>query len=698
MMSLRPGDVLGRYRLDRVVGQGGMGMVFAATDLRLDRTVAVKVITGPLGSQPEFRDRFHHEATAMSRVDSPHVIQIHDHDEVDGVPFIVTQYVAGTDVSTLLHDRGPMPARTALELCAQVARGLSDVHGQGVLHRDVKPGNVLVRQAGTPQMHAYLCDFGIARADAAGGPAPTVAGAITGTWTYLAPERLAGMPASPASDLYALGCLLWTCLTGAPPYAGTEVQVALAHAQEPVPQLPGSTPFVLELNGVLARLLAKDPAHRYPDAATARAELLRLKHAAPPDTLEQATPPAVGGPTAVRHAVAQVRPSRRRRSPWPALAAIALALLILVGGVTAWTLIRDDEPGRDRAREDRTRVVGDLDGDGDGDAAVVTVDRSGELTSFQRIPSTGKQFGSPVSDGAESGLPTLGDVDGDGVLDVLWFDGGNGVQPMLEARLVTGTGEIRDLAVDGGLDSSVLVSGATLADVTGDGRDDLVLSTSEADDRVGLHVAASTGGGFGALEQWWRSSTDGVAPLDLVGSGDLDGDGDLELASVANVFELDDEGGRYLELRVVDVEDGEMSVGEATRLDDGWLTAAGMVGDLDADSTSEVLLVNGDRYAIGVSAAEDGVLGAPEVVSRDDIDQEQWDGLVRRSGGPGRYDSTVSDVDGDGDTDVVHLDPGKGTNEIWVQPAENGELGEAVRWGEAPCPDFDCSVQYLFVR
>lgn len=701
MRNLQAGDTLGRYRLDRVVGQGGMGTVFAATDQRLGRTVAVKVITGPFASQPEFRDRFHHEATAMSRVDSPHVIQIHDHDEVDGVPFIVTQYVAGTDLATLLRERGPMPARTALQLCAQVARGLADVHGQGVLHRDIKPGNVLVREAGTPQMHAYLCDFGIARAEAAGGPAPTVAGAVTGTWTYLAPERLSGAPATPASDLYALGCVLWACLTGRPPYAGTEVQVALAHAQEPIPRLPGAAPFVDELNAVVARLLAKDPAQRYADAASARADLLRLERAAPPDTLEQAPPPpppppGAAGPTAVRHpeAATEVRPKGGGRRWLPVAAAAAAVLLLAGGAVVAWRVTAgDDDPaggGDDRA----AGVAGDLDDDGFGDAAVA-VYGDGTFESLLRIPSTGKQLGSPQPSSAESGDPHLGDVDGDGITEVVWVDAPDGSYVISVADAAGSTHE-QTIEVDR---SSFFVHvDEELADVTGDGRSDLVLAAWTREDGIGLHVAEATDDGFADPEQWWSGSQADVPSLDIVGSGDLDGDGTLELAAVSNIVQLEEGGEDWLELRVVDIGDGELSVGEPTRVEGEWWPAAGVVGDLDADGTSEVLLVNGERWAVGVTTAEDGVFPEPEVISVDDISRADWRKQARKHGTPGTYDSTVSDVDGDGDADLLHLDAGEGTEEIWVQLADEGELAEPVRWGSAPCADPACPGDYLFVR
>lgn len=305
------GEEFGRYRLERVLGRGGMGIVFAATDPRLNRTVALKVITGTLAASPEFRSRFQAEAESLARLDSPHVITIHDHDEIDETPFIVTQYVDGVDLGAWLREHGQLPARQALKLCAQLARGLYDAHRAGVIHRDVKPGNVLVRDIDQPAVHGYLCDFGIARIE--GTPGETAAGAITGTWTYMAPERVDNQPASPASDIYSLGCVLWACLTGTDPYAGTEVQVAVAHQQAPIPRLPGSGEFVDRLNAVLETALAKDPAARYRDADAFRQALEELVPLAPGDTVERPAP--AGDGTAVRGAAAA--PAGRAVPPPP---------------------------------------------------------------------------------------------------------------------------------------------------------------------------------------------------------------------------------------------------------------------------------------------------------------------------------------------------------------------------------------------
>ncbi|MEQ7848848.1 serine/threonine-protein kinase, partial [Nocardioides kribbensis] len=274
MASLpRVGDQFDRYRIDHEIGRGGMGVVLGATDLSLHRQVALKVVSAELGDSEEFLRRFDREATLLARLDSPHVIEIYDHGEHEGCPYIATQYVAGGDLGGQLRARGPMPPQLAATLCAQVADALADAHRAGVVHRDIKPSNVLLRDATAADLHVYLCDFGIARA---GDEADhlTAPGAVAGTWSYLSPECGEGREATPASDLYSLGCLFWAALTGTAPYVGSDVEIAIAHQTSPVRQLTGSDDFTRWANAILARSMAKDPADRYPDAEAMRQDLL----------------------------------------------------------------------------------------------------------------------------------------------------------------------------------------------------------------------------------------------------------------------------------------------------------------------------------------------------------------------------------------------------------------------------------------
>ena len=267
-----PGDTFGRYRIVRELGRGGYGSVLEARQLDLDRPVALKVLSPVLADEPQFRDRFAREAAMLAHLDSPHVIQVYEHGEQDGHLFIATQLVQGGDLKQLLRDTNGVSPATALDLAAQVASGLADAHDAGLIHRDIKPSNILVRRYGDGWL-AYLCDFGIARATDSDY---TRTGGVIGSLGYMAPERHQGADATIATDVYSLGCLLWTLLTGVGPFGGTsDVQVALNHIQQPVPQLPGNDAGSRAINEILQRCLAKAPGQRFASARELRTALLR---------------------------------------------------------------------------------------------------------------------------------------------------------------------------------------------------------------------------------------------------------------------------------------------------------------------------------------------------------------------------------------------------------------------------------------
>jgi hypothetical protein len=333
------GDEFGRYRLTRELGRGGMGVVFAAHDTSLDREVALKIIAPQLAADDDFRARFRREALALSRIDSPHVVAVHDHGEHDGSLYLVTQLVAGGDLMQHLRRTGALAPDVAVDLVAQILSGLADAHGAGIVHRDVKPSNVLLRPR-DGRLEAVLCDFGIATTT---DDHVTRTGALVGSFPYMAPERHQGEPADGAADVYSVGCLLWTLLTGAPPYAGSDVEVALAHLQAPIPQLPPSGAAAAAVNDVLRRAMAKRPADRYRSARAMRHDVVALG-------------PLIGGSvldlpdvTSVRHAItpgvvtmAPATTNRRRRAPL--LAAAVAGVLILSGSVYAAVLASDDAP------------------------------------------------------------------------------------------------------------------------------------------------------------------------------------------------------------------------------------------------------------------------------------------------------------------------------------------------------------------
>ena len=325
------GDSFGRYDLLRVLGHGGMGVVYAARDTALDREVALKIITPQLAADEDYRARFRREAQALSRVESPHVVAVHDHGELEGCLYLVTGLVPDGDLFARVRDTGAPEPRVAVDLVLQVLDGLEDAHRAGVVHRDVKPSNVLLRRRGE-RLEAVLCDFGIASLP---GSEVTRTGGLVGSYPYMAPERHQGRQTGVAGDVYSTGCLLWHVLTGAAPYSGTDVEIALAHLQAPVPQLPEVDATTADLNRVLARAMAKAPGERYPSARAMRRELATvLEHA--PAAL------ALPAATSVRHSVLPAvaaldtaAPAARRGRRAAALAGTAVGA-VLVAAIGAY--------------------------------------------------------------------------------------------------------------------------------------------------------------------------------------------------------------------------------------------------------------------------------------------------------------------------------------------------------------------------
>ena len=281
------GERIGAYRVDAEIGRGGMGIVYRATQLALNRPVALKILDPRLAADPTFVERFTREATILASLDSPHIIQIFDHGNPDGYLYLAMQYVAGGDVSQLVSRNGPLAPQAAIQIFMQVIEALGDAHSRGIVHRDVKPSNVLLRADGT-EPFAYLCDFGIAHAPESGLTQP---GLVAGSWAFMSPERHSGAAATPRSDLYSAACVLWAMLTGRNVYSGTDVQIAMAHLHSPVPQLPGSDPLIVALNRLFWTCLAKDSDER-PDSA---AEVLALARG-PLSLAEGVTPLSISKP------------------------------------------------------------------------------------------------------------------------------------------------------------------------------------------------------------------------------------------------------------------------------------------------------------------------------------------------------------------------------------------------------------------
>jgi len=290
-MALRSGDqIADRYQLNRRIAVGGMGEVWEAADERLGRTVAIKVLKPEIGSDPEFLERFRTEARIAASINHRGIAGVHDYGEdvtPDGTPtaYIVMELVRGEPLSTRLATRGKLGAVLTLDLLEQAGRALQAAHSKGFVHRDVKPGNILLSEDGTVK----LTDFGIAKALAA---APvTASGMVMGTAHYIAPEQARGAEAGPASDVYSLGVVGYECLAGHRPFQDeSPVQVAMMHINDPVPPLPTDLPT--NIRALIAIAMVKDPKRRYVDGGEFAAAVAAVRRGQPPPT--PGTPPKLG--------------------------------------------------------------------------------------------------------------------------------------------------------------------------------------------------------------------------------------------------------------------------------------------------------------------------------------------------------------------------------------------------------------------
>ena len=366
MTDLAPGSVLGGYRIEEVIGHGGMGVVYRATQLRLSRTVAVKVIMPALAGDPEFRERFERESRLAASIDHNHVVPVYEAGEVDGLLYIAMRYVEGRDLRSLIEAEGPLDPARAGRIMAQIATALDAAHQRGLVHRDVKPGNILVAGSGADE-HAYLTDFGLTKKTSEAGLTKT--GQWVGTLDYAAPEQINNQPIDARTDVYALGCVLYQAVTGQVPYVrDSDVAKMYAHLHDPAPpatevrpDLPGS------VDVVVARAMAKAPGDRFPSAGDlGRAAVAAAIGTAPPPERSVAAGAAAPGATAPAPRVEQPRsptpptqqtpqlPPQREPAPRAApagnrglLIAIAVLLVIVAAGGGAFAAGVFDSGGDD---------------------------------------------------------------------------------------------------------------------------------------------------------------------------------------------------------------------------------------------------------------------------------------------------------------------------------------------------------------
>ncbi|KWV34514.1 Stk1 family PASTA domain-containing Ser/Thr kinase [Micromonospora rifamycinica] len=350
----------GRYQVGELLGYGGMAEVHRGRDLRLGRDVAIKMLRTDLARDATFQMRFRREAQNAASLNHPAIVAVYDTGEEtaptgETLPFIVMEFVNGRTLKEVLGVEGRLQPRRALEICADMCAALEFSHRHGIIHRDIKPGNVMLTQTG----QVKVMDFGIARALASGATTMTQTSAVIGTAQYLSPEQARGEAVDARSDVYAAGCVLFELVCGHPPFVGdSPVSVAYQHVREAPPTPSDINPDVTPaIDAIVLKALSKNPLNRYQSAGEMRADLLRAAAgrpvmATPVMSQDETTPmaaAAAGYPTQVmgqqtRQVPARVGdPQRRKSSAWVIAAFAAVGVLAVIALVAA-LLMNGDEP------------------------------------------------------------------------------------------------------------------------------------------------------------------------------------------------------------------------------------------------------------------------------------------------------------------------------------------------------------------
>jgi ketosteroid isomerase-like protein len=375
--GLSPGERFGDFEILSVAGEGGMGTVYRARQVSLGRVVALKIISPQVASSEDFRRRFSYESRLAASIDHPHVVSIFSSGEVDGRSYIAMQWVDGVSLHSLLAGDRPLPDERTVAIDSQIAWALDAAHAAGLVHRDVKPGNILVRTIAGHD-HAYLTDFGIARRSGAEVTELTKSGEMVGTVGYMAPEQIRGEDFDGRADIYSLGCVLFECLTGHAPFEKqSQPATMFAHVNDERP-LPSALRAGVsqEFDRVTSRAMALDPADRYATgaelaeaiAAAGRGEVTSAPQPAAPTVAEP------GRPTAATERVAGERPAAApaghgRRGPLLWLAAGLAVVAVAIGAFA---------------------VAGGFDGGGDSGAASAGADVGTTATETSTTTASGE--------------------------------------------------------------------------------------------------------------------------------------------------------------------------------------------------------------------------------------------------------------------------------------------------------------------
>ncbi|MGY1592057.1 Stk1 family PASTA domain-containing Ser/Thr kinase [Geodermatophilus sp. SYSU D00708] len=397
-------QVLGeRYEIGGVLGRGGMAEVHRGRDLRLGREVAVKVLRSDLARDPSFQVRFRREAQAAASLNHPAIVAVYDTGEdrtANGAtPYIVMEYVEGQTLRDVLRREGVLSPERAMSLSADICGALDFSHRNGIVHRDVKPGNVMI----TPQGTVKVMDFGIARAVSDSAATMTSTAAVIGTAQYLSPEQARGEGVDARSDVYSVGCLLYELVTGAPPFTGdSPVSVAYQHVRED-PRLPSSINPAIppELDAILLKAMSKNPANRYQSAAEMRNDLLRAlagqQVEATPVMGDAEKTTILGAPAGYGQADWDDEDDAARKKKRNRVIAAVVAAVVLIGGVVTLALVLNSGDDEEPPAVAQVAVPSDLVGK-DEAAATQSLEAAGlRVGQVTTAPSSEEQEGLVIS-------------------------------------------------------------------------------------------------------------------------------------------------------------------------------------------------------------------------------------------------------------------------------------------------------------